>query len=241
MSRSDELNKSFERPASKYLEWASEDKQLRYYDKEAGTNGANVLVALPVNFVVLMERHTIKGWHDDSESGIWSNEVEDLNTEVLSVKAFKGGSIIKGLYKDIKEAVKAAGGHYCKSIYVTTGTGEIWNVSFKGSAVFAWGEFIKRDRNRLVGEIVTITGSEDKKKGKIDYSIPVFEFGAKIKANVIKKADDAYDALVESLSQRAQALAKQTDEKANDDDEDTDIEEESIDDEAMPDAAEVDF
>jgi hypothetical protein len=235
MSRAEEFNKSFERPAAKYLEWASDDKQLKYYDHDTKEN---VLVAIPIKFIVLMERHTVKGWHDDSESGIWSNEVEDLNSEELSVKAFKGGAVAKGLYKNIKDIVQRAGGHYCKSIYIMTDIGEIWNISLKGSAVFAWGEFVKKDRNRLIGELVEINDAEAMKKGKVSYSVPVFGFGGKIKAAVSKKADEAYDKLIESLSQRAQALAKQVDDTDDTDQEEDKTEPENTD---MPDEAEVNF
>lgn len=37
----------------------------------------------------------------------------------MIVKPFKGNEIARGLYKDIKEKAKAAGGHYVKSIYIT--------------------------------------------------------------------------------------------------------------------------
>ena len=75
-------------PALKFLEWSSKYKCFKYYDKE---KGENVKVELPLKFVILEHYHTVKGWNDASESGIYSNEVLFLSSEELEVKAFKGG------------------------------------------------------------------------------------------------------------------------------------------------------
>lgn len=59
-------------PARKFLEWKSDDKCFSYYDKE---KKENVKVELPLTFVILEHYHTVKGWNDKSESGIYANEV----------------------------------------------------------------------------------------------------------------------------------------------------------------------
>ena len=82
-------------PVTQYLNWKSNDKAFAYYDKE---KGENVLVQLPLKFLFLEHYHTVKGWNDASESGIYSNEVYSIGKEELSVKAFKGGEIGNGLY-----------------------------------------------------------------------------------------------------------------------------------------------
>lgn len=209
MARADEFNKSFEKPADRYIEWASDDQQFKYWDGEIGEE---ILIPIPLKFVVLMVRHTVRGFHDDSNSRIYSNEVEDLSSEVLTVKSFEGGVIAKGTYSSIKEAIENAGGHYAKSIYVLMLDGEIWNINLKGSAVFAWGEFVKKDQKLLETHSVSVTDFEQLKKGKIDYSIPVFEFGKTPMSSAgIKKADEAYDLLVEKLSSRAKSMAAKDD------------------------------
>lgn len=209
MSRSDEFNKSFDKPAANYIEWSSDEKQFRYWD---GEKEKDCFIPLPFKFVVLMERHTIRGFDDDSNSRIYSNEVENL-TEVLTVKSFKGGTIAKGTYENIKEMVKNAGGHYAKSIYIQTLNGEIWNINLKGSAVFAWGEFIKKNGKLLMNHSVTVTDAEELKKGKIDYSVPIFELGKEMSKKSFDTAEEAWELLTEKLSARAQALsAKQAEE-----------------------------
>ena len=102
-------------PTSKYLEWKSNDKSFSYYDREAGEN---VKVELPLKFLFLQNYHTVKGWNDASESGIYSNEVFYIGSEPMTVRSLKGGVIAEGLYKDIKPTITAAGGKYNRSIYV---------------------------------------------------------------------------------------------------------------------------
>ena len=49
--------------------------------------------------------HTVRGWSNSSESGIYSNEVQYIGQEELNVRSFKGGEIACGLWKDIKNKV----------------------------------------------------------------------------------------------------------------------------------------
>ena len=166
-------------PSSKFLEWSSNDKCFKFYDKE---KGENVLVPLPLKFVILEHYHTVKGWHDASESAIYSNEVYGIGVESMEVKAFKGGTLDKGLYKNIKQKVKACGGNYHRSIYAVDKNLEIINLSFKGTAVAAYSEFIKKfgdynfDKNWI-----EITEAKEDKKGSVKYSIPVFKSSTPIK------------------------------------------------------------
>lgn len=91
-------------PAGKFFEWKSNEKTFVYFDKETKTN---VTVPLPFKFLVLDELHTIKGWNDATESGIYANEVKFISRDEMVVKPFKGNEIARGLYKDIKEDRKS--------------------------------------------------------------------------------------------------------------------------------------
>jgi len=48
-------------PATKFLDWKSDQKGFSYYDKGLGKN---VEVPLPFKFVFLDELSTVKGWND---------------------------------------------------------------------------------------------------------------------------------------------------------------------------------
>lgn len=191
-TRKSEFQNENPNPAHRFLEWKSEKKCFSYYDKEIQKN---VEVPLPLTFLTLKEMHTVKGWNDASESAIFSNEVKYIGNETLNVRSFKGGDIAKGLYKDIRTAVKDAGGHYVKSIYIMTKDGEIWNVQLKGSAVQSWGEFTNKSRTRLSDEWVTVYDAEDRKKGRINYTVPLFKFDTSLSTDEGSIADQVYATL----------------------------------------------
>lgn len=166
-------------PATKFLQWKSDEKCFSFYDK---TTGENTPVPLPFKFVILEHYHTVKGWNDATESGIYANEVLNIGSEPLTVKSFKGkGNIAKGLYKEIKHDVNAAGGHYARSIYAVTQEKEIINISLKGSGVSSYSEFINEVGDYNFDKYwIEVNESKDLKKGKVSYSVPVFSKGADI-------------------------------------------------------------
>lgn len=196
-NRKDEFKTESTNPVKIWLEWDSKNKQLKYYDKE---KKENVLIPLPFKFLVLKEFHTVKGFHDASQSGIYSNEVKYIGNEPVEVKSFKGGSIASGLYSEIKNQVQSAGGKYYKSIYAMSEKGSLINISIKGSAVAAWSEFTQKTRSRLSDEWVSITKAEDGKKGSIDYSVPVFEFTGSLNDADSSNADSVYDVIDDYFS-----------------------------------------
>ena len=185
-------------PTSKYFEWKSMDKQFSYYDKEAGEN---VKVDLPLKFVFLQHYHTVKGWNDASQSGIWSNEVYYISSEPMTVRAFKGGTIVKGIYKDIKDDITKAGGKYHRSVYVMLEDGTIANLSFKGAVVREWSEFMKSNGRLVDNQWVEISSAKDQKKGSIKYSTPEFSMGATLTKKDGIMADNAAAKLKEYLDQ----------------------------------------
>ena len=179
-------------PSTKFLDWKSNDKCFEYYDKE---KQEKVSVPLPFKFLVLDEMHTVSGWNDASSSGIFSNEVKFISKEVMTVKPFKGNEIAKGLYKDIKEKIVAAGGHYVKSIYIMLEDGSLANLQLKGSAVQKWGEFTQKTRNRLPDEWVQVTKAIEGKKGAVKFFTPDFSFERSISDAEAVQADEAFNIL----------------------------------------------
>jgi len=197
MSRKSEFQSNYEKPASKYLDWSSDDKCFKYWDGQAKQS-----IELPIKFLVLKEAHTVKGWHDKSKSGIWSNEIKNIGSDILEVKAFKGGILAKGVYKEIKEIINNVGGHYSKSIYVMLQNGETVNIQLKGSAVQSWGDTFQKSRARMSDEWITCFGSEELQKGKVKYSIPLFKFEGSLNAQENDLADKCYNNLVSALESK---------------------------------------
>lgn len=179
-------------PATKFIEWKSNDKCFSYYDKE---KQENVSISLPFKFLVLDELHTIKGWNDATQSAIFSNEVKFISKESLKVKPFKGNEIACGLYKDIKDKVVSTGGHYVKSIYVMLEDGSLANIQLKGSSVQKWGEFTQKTRNRLPDEWVIVSKSVEGRKGAVKFHTPEFAFERSISDSESDLADEAFNTL----------------------------------------------
>jgi len=204
-------------PAKKFLSWKSEEKKFGYYDKE---KEENVLIDLPFKFVILEHYHTVKGWNDASESGIYSNEVFQIGNEELQVKSFKGGKIAEGLYKDNKPTIVAAGGHYARSIYAVTNDLEIINISLKGSGVSSYSDFINE-----IGDLnfdknwIEVTEAKELKKGKVNYSIPVFKKSNAIKdkSKLMPFAEELQDYMIDYKSEGTEVVrAKQKQEEDDD-------------------------
>jgi hypothetical protein len=191
-NRAKAFSQPLSNPAKRFLEWKSNDKCFSYYDKE---KSENVKVELPFKFLVLDQLHTVSGWNDATSSGIYSNEVKFISKQVMTVKPFKGNEIAKGLYADIKEKVKNAGGHYVKSIYIMLEDGTLANIQLKGSAVQQWGEFTNKSLSRLPEEWVVVDKAVEGKKGAVKFTTPGFKFDGSLNDAEAAKADAVFDEL----------------------------------------------
>lgn len=191
-------------PTTKYLEWKSNEKNFRYYDKSASEN---VDVNLPFKFLFLQHYHTVKGWNDASASGIYSNEVFYIGSEEMTVRSFKGGVIAEGIYKDIKPKIINAGGKYHRSVYVMLEDGTIANLSFKGAVVKEWSDFIELNKKLVDNKWIEITEAKEEKKGSVNYTVPTFVLGANISKADATKADVVADELKDFLDRKSTAYA----------------------------------
>lgn len=143
-----------------------------YYDKE---QGENIKVPTPLEFIVLDQLATVKGWSDQDNSGYWSNEVRSVGRDVLTVRT-KNGIKEQGIWRDIKASPSIAGAKYHASIYVATKGRdglEISNLALTGAALNAWIEFTRT--NRVNSVAVILSGWKDDKKGSVSFKVPVFE------------------------------------------------------------------
>jgi hypothetical protein len=201
MSRSNPTTENVSIPVKSWFEWAGgkDGGYLKYYNGEK-----NVQVKPPFKFLVLDIRSSVTGWDDNSESGIYANHVKFLNEEALSVRSFKGGELVSGLYKDIKSDIINRGGKYCKSVFIAymdsdTNRFEIGNLQLKGSAAHAWTEFSNDNKGRLYDDAVVLDGSKDGKKGSIKYKTPTFS---------LSNATDEDGATASELDKQLQAYFK---------------------------------
>lgn len=184
MSRSNPTETS-SNPCTRWFEWAggADGGFVRYYDKDSEKS---VNVGEKFTFLLLDELACVKGWHDPSDSGIYSNEVRDTRQDVLVVKSFKGGELASGLYAQIRDRVGNFGGHFQASCYIAYKDGEeykLGNLGFKGAALMAWMEFKKKagrkdSRPAYYVDAVRIHGYDEGTKGRVTYRVPRFTLAA---------------------------------------------------------------
>lgn len=177
MSRSNPHEHGAPNPAARWFEWHGGRGCVSYYDKEAKKD---VDVAPEFRFMLLDQLGSVRGWHDPSKSGIYSNEVRDTRQDVLLVKAFKGGTLAEGVYQAIKDRVNTLGGSFVANCYIAAklnGKGDlsIASLRFKGSALGAWMEFCKTNRATLYKKAIAITGSLEGRKGGVMFKVPTFK------------------------------------------------------------------
>ena len=191
-------------PSTKFLEWKSEAKCFSYYDKslvndsmtkEEKKEKGNVAVPLPFKFLFINHYHTVKGYHDATSTGIFSNEVFFIGSEPVSVRTHKGLEIASGIYKQIKPSIEAAGGKYHRSIYVMLEDGSLANISIKGAGVREWSEFFENNRRSLRNKWIEINEAKDEKKGRVSYSVPSFTLGSELSKDESSDADLASNKL----------------------------------------------
>lgn len=178
MSRSNPVD-IIPNPATRWFEWDGGQGGLKFYNKEIQ---ATQRVGLPFDFILLDRLATIKGWHDASESGIYSNEVRDTRSDPMLVKAFKMKEpIAEGFYSSIKDRVKAEGGRFTLNCYIAytddSGGLSLGSLRFHGAALSAWMEFENDKENRplIYKNGIQIVEAKKGKKGGITFQVPVFK------------------------------------------------------------------
>jgi hypothetical protein len=185
MSRLERPEAKNANPATKFLEWKSNEKCFEFYDKE---NKEKVLVDLPLKIAFLEHYHTVKGFHEPTQTGIYSNEVYSIGYEEMTIKTFKGLEIFEGIYKAGKDKIKKAGANYHRSIYGVFENGDIVNIALKGSSIGGikpekakdgkhhngYSDFVKNNEHDFEKKWIVIDKVAEGKSGSITYSIPVF-------------------------------------------------------------------
>lgn len=186
---------SLQNPSQLWLEWDSNNKGLRFYDKEAGKNQP---IKTPISLIFLGQRFVVTGFHDESNSRIYSNEVEFPQREPVTVRS-KSGLLVSGIYKDIKKDIEDLGGQGGQRIYALL-DGKIVNITIKGDSFGTWLNFRKafpQAKPEWIKNQLLITGHEDHKKGATKWTVPVFAFGPELTEGEKQAADEAYDTLTE--------------------------------------------
>lgn len=160
-------------PVRKYFKVRSSTGDVVFYDK---SQSKEIEVPLPFRFVVLDILNTVGGFHEPSNSGIWSNEFRNSSRDVVKVRN-KNGVIAEGPYTEIKDTLKAAGGKFANSVYIAykeDGQTALGNITFIGASVSEWFDFGK-GKSFDSDPGVSVIRFEHRTKGRNEYYVPVFE------------------------------------------------------------------
>ncbi len=189
MSRSNPTS-NVTNPSNRFINWDGSEGVLFWYDRtikstvKGEKDGANVEMKPDFTFILLDQLSTIKGFHEKSKSGIYSNEVRDTRSDVLVVKAFKGGEIASGVYAQIKDRVVVSGGKFTANCYIAFRAGKddkkltLGAIQFHGAALRSWMDFSKANRSDLYKKAIHLKGFGEETIGSgkkaVTYRFPKF-------------------------------------------------------------------
>jgi len=184
MSRSNQIE--IINPSKYFFEWQGSTGKIKYFDKNKGEKGEQVILPLPFSFLVLDKLATIKGFSDEDSSGFWSNEIRSIKDEKLTVRT-KKGIYEQAYYPELKSTGKGA--KYSQSVYIAYKDGNelvLANFQIFGSAIGAWIDLCKG--KDIYKYAITISGATAAKKGATNFFIPEFKLSAVISPETEAKA-----------------------------------------------------
>jgi len=155
--------KNLKNPA-KFYEWKGGEGVISTYNKK--TNKNETIEKL--QFVVLDQLVTLKGFDSKSSSGYWSNEIRNIEDDILILKN-KNGIVKQGVYSTFKGLSDVK---FTKVVYgYEVNTKELIAFLFYGSAVGSAIEADIKDGNKYT----VYKNPEKMKKGRTEYYIPYVE------------------------------------------------------------------
>lgn len=171
-------------PITKFLEWkwAKTDWFFSYYDKESQSNNH---FDLNLPFIILKTGWSIK-WYSPASWGFWSNEVEDLNQEKITIRA-KDWVVAEWLYAEVKAKAVSMWGKLQRVLTVLY-DGQVIAFALKWAALSSFIEFTKNNAFYMRNKIV-LADIEDKKNWAIEYKVPVFAIDSPITEAEGKEAE----------------------------------------------------
>lgn len=146
---------------------------MYYYDKDSRQE---VIVPTPFKFIVLDVLNVIGGFHKQSRSGVFSNEVRNLKEEKLVVRN-REGVLLEGLYADFRDRMQSKGAKFGNSIYLSyqeNGEWKLGNLNVVGAGFSSWVDF-KKNRYLDSDPGAGIAEWTPETNGDTEYFAPVFK------------------------------------------------------------------
>lgn len=198
MSRSNPQENMLPNPAKHIIEWDGGNGRLKGFNK---AEKKTTVTPAPFKCIPLDELGTVRGYDDQLQCGIYSNEIRDSRTDILVVKRHKQETVAEGIWRVIKPKVNLAGGSFHAVIYIAfkpAGTDlQIGVLRLRGAALNAWIEFSKQHKADLYKKALVIDGVVEGQKGAVKFKVPKFALApisetAEIDAIALDKELQAY-------------------------------------------------
>jgi len=188
MSRSNQTTENSS-PIKKYISFEAGKSKgyFCYYDKE---KEENIILALPVRFLVLDQKIGISGWHEPTLAFAYSNKIGVFETKKvkLEVKTHKStGNIMEGFYNDILVDLRADKLKYTRYIYAIMMFDtkyELVEIAIKGAAFggkkgsdgkYGGGWRNYEDNYDVLKGAISCKSILHGKKGDIEFKVPIFD------------------------------------------------------------------
>jgi hypothetical protein len=123
--------------------------------------------------------------------------VKNTKKEILNVRTWKGNNkeIAYWLYSELKEKVNKAGGDFTRNLIALAKIDdrvELVSLDLSRSSLQGFMEFNEElNDSDYYENILRVTPGESRKKGKIKYIVPAFEFVGEVPAKMVKLAEEA--------------------------------------------------
>lgn len=165
-------------PCELFISWKSKEKKFVYYNKE---KKEDVAMPFPLEFIPLYRCMSIRGYNHKKTKTYISNEIKDLNTDILVVNSYNNVTKERkrewsGLYAEIKDSLD----QNCKftiSLYAAVkrkkGGMALVNFQLNGAGLHNWFDFSKA--NDIWKGVVKSAKITQEKNGDVDYSAPTYE------------------------------------------------------------------
>ena len=211
-------------PAALRIEWKGDISKgyFSFYDKEEKEN----VVIKQIRFIPLFERHAVGGYSEKHNTGLFSNEIDNLKTQEIVLSKFQNEKFVeitRGLYANLEgdRAICFGGSGYQKIVYVLIlkakgiESGTIAKITMAGSALGPWFDLTDDERK----DTITVTEFTEHEKGKTEFRSPVFKIDATTDENeeLAEAAFDKVEAYVKATGGSV-APRHQDDQESPDDD-----------------------
>lgn len=133
-------------------------------------------ITLPKEFIVVAESYSIK-WYLADKGGVWSNEIYSFANDPFTVRSNTGEILYEGLWKDIKDKVKALGLKITTNVHYIDPkeTDVLRTFCIKWAASQEWmNSFSNENRNAEANNTVTLKEVKDGKTWSVKYTYPSF-------------------------------------------------------------------